>query len=778
MKKVILLLMVVSVSANCCGMATEDFGPDKDRDHPTHAQPGWQKGIVAVPKHPSRVYSMWCNGGENFYFKADPNQINELIDLFSRAYMRDHQLVITDKKEHVKSFRGKQIDYNVSLNMTGGILLGMRRSGDLAQTYEPVLTIYVVKDADILKRLKLPDNIILNCEIEGVSLKSKLQKPSRKLWHGLMQFKDADWYKGCVNGLVTRITLWQKGVKEPIEVSKVGVKGNFSIPFSEHEFARLKKGDWWLTITIGNWLTNPKSDHPKIALETLNTDKAKVETIIISQPSFYHGRILFEDGTPPRLDPAPWPGAEIMVDFSYAGSANIDHLGYFQVFFTDEQYEKLKTKKPGKNIYIPSCTEKGRSTARVIFPVTKLSKEKSNAGVVKIQRPQDYENDRKSKAVDPAKDIESVVQGNSKFAFDLYAKLAADKKLDGNMFFSPYSISTALGMTWAGTRGDTETKFADTMHYPLPQVRQHSVFAILEKQLNTGGANSGYQLSVANSLWGQIGEPFRKDFLELTNKYYGAGIRELDFTSSESAEKARQIINGWVEKKTKDKIKELIAEGLVDDAILVLTNAIYFKGDWNIQFDKKNTKDRPFNISPDEKAQVQMMYLKDDFKYWGDKQLQVIELPYKGEHLSMIVLLPKEIDGIDKLEKQLTVDNLNGWLGNLRKQEVSILLPKFKITWGTIELVNILKEMGLPLKGDYTGISDDAKLYISNILHKAFVAVDEKGTEAAAATAVVMKRTSMGPVFRADRPFVFMIRDNRSGSLLFMGRVTNPAENE
>ena len=381
---------------------------------------------------------------------------------------------------------------------------------------------------------------------------------------------------------------------------------------------------------------------------------------------------------------------------------------------------------------------------------------------------------------DPKADVKTIVGGNSKFAFDLYAKLKDDpdiKKTGGNIFFSPYSISMALGMTWGGTRGRTEKQFAKTMYFTLPQDRQHQAFGKLEQQLNTGGKKGNYQLSVANALWGQKGEPLRKEFLELTNKYYGAGLRELDFTTPELAEKARQIINGWVEKKTNDKIKDLIAKGVLNrETVLILTNAIYFKGDWQIQFDKKNTKDRPFNISSEKKVQAAMMYLKDDFKYWGDENLQVIELPYKGEQLSMVVLLPRVVDGLAELEKKLTLENMDSWMGKTRKQEVSVLLPKFKMTWGAIELKDILKEMGLPLFGDFTGISNDGKLFISNILHKAFVSVDEQGTEAAAATAVVIGKTAIGPTFRADHPFVFMIRDNRSENILFIGRVFDPSK--
>ena len=214
-----------------------------------------------------------------------------------------------------------------------------------------------------------------------------------------------------------------------------------------------------------------------------------------------------------------------------------------------------------------------------------------------------------------------------------------------------------------------------------------------------------------------------------------------------------------------------------------MTNAIYFKGDWAIQFDEKDTRDAAFKVSADKEVIVPMMYQKGDFKYAQEQELQILELPYKDEELSMIVLLPKKVDGLAALEKLLTVKNIDNWLGSLHKQEVIVYLPKFKMTTGPLELKDILKSMGM--KGafslppaDFSGMTGRKDLFISNVLHKAFVAVDEKGTEAAAATAVVMMRGGISPepVFRADHPFVFIIKDNRSGSILFMGKVVNPTK--
>jgi serpin B len=376
-------------------------------------------------------------------------------------------------------------------------------------------------------------------------------------------------------------------------------------------------------------------------------------------------------------------------------------------------------------------------------------------------------------------DVNAVVAANGRFAFDLYARMkdaSAVKEAGGNLFFSPYSISMALAMTYAGARGETERQMAEVLHFTLPQEQLHQAFGELEKQLKQA-KGQGYELSVANALWGQRGEKFLEEFLGLTRRYYGAGLQEVDFVKA--TEDARKTINSWVEKETKNKIKELIKGGVLGrDTVLVLTNAIYFKGDWAIQFDKKNTRNAPFRVSADKKVDVALMHLKEKFKYWTNGDLQILELPYKGEDLSMIVLLPKEVYGLAELEKSLTLENLNDWLLKLQEQEVVVYLPKFKMT-SEAELKNILAALGMPAafsSADFSGITGRRDLFISNVIHKAFVAIDEEGTEAAAATAVVLGRGLMDiPTFRADHPFVFLIRDNRSGSVLFMSRVVNPA---
>jgi serpin B len=397
----------------------------------------------------------------------------------------------------------------------------------------------------------------------------------------------------------------------------------------------------------------------------------------------------------------------------------------------------------------------------------------------------------------PARDqeIEAIVKGNNQFALELYARLRAK---EGNIFFSPYSISTALAMTYAGARNQTEAQMAKALHFPTRQLgsepnenptsaivwtreRFSSAFGKVVKDLNARGKQGKYELHIANALWGQRGYGFLKEFLNLVERYYGGCLNEVDFIGA--TERTRQTINGWVEEKTNNKIKELIARGVLDSMTrLVLTNAIYFKGNWARQFKKERTKDAPFTLLDGSKINVPMMNQTADFNYIETESFQGLELPYIDNELSMVILLPKKVDGIGELEKTLTQENLHKWLVTLRKREVIVSVPKFKET-SEFTLADVLKAMGMrdaftPDAADFSGINGRKDLFISAVIHKAYVDVNEEGTEAAAATGVVMKLTSVGPgqtpVFRADHPFVFVIRDNRSGSILFLGRVLNP----
>jgi serpin B len=374
---------------------------------------------------------------------------------------------------------------------------------------------------------------------------------------------------------------------------------------------------------------------------------------------------------------------------------------------------------------------------------------------------------------------EAVVEGNNRFAVELYAKL---REQEGNLFFSPYSISAALAMTYAGARGETEAQMAKVLHFPSQragdQERFHPAFGAIIKDLNTRGKKGKYELIVSNALWGQKGYEFLAEFLELVKSNYGGRLNEVDFISD--TESARKTINAWVEKKTKDKIKDLIVPGDLNQLTrLVLTNAIYFKGNWASRFKKENTKDAEFTLLSGEKVDTPTMNQTEQFSYMETEDFQGLEMPYVNNELSMIIFLPKRTDGLAEFEKKLTAENLSQWLARLRKREVIVSVPKFKET-SRFSLAGVLKSMGMTdafvsVVADFSGMNGKKELYISKVIHKAFVDVNEEGTEAAAATAVVTRAIAIRPsVFRADHPFLFLIRDNSSGSILFIGRMMNP----
>jgi serpin B len=304
----------------------------------------------------------------------------------------------------------------------------------------------------------------------------------------------------------------------------------------------------------------------------------------------------------------------------------------------------------------------------------------------------------------------------------------------------------------------------------------------LQKQFIQYEKSRGYELLLANALWGQKGEPFLKEFLDLNKNYYGAGLTLLDFKNE--TEKSRQIINSWVEEKTKEKIKDLIPQGGVNEwTVMVLTNAIYFKGIWKTKFEKQYTRRADFYISTKNKVEVDMMLIEENFKGYEDEKMQIVELLYKGDELSMLVILPRETEGITELEKTLTVESLNTLLSKMQPQKIAVNLPKFKMTWGTFSINNALIDLGMPDafggKADFSGINGKGGIWISDVFHQAFIEVNEEGSEAAAGTAVVLTKSSKSniiTIFRADHPFIFIIKDNRSGSILFIGRVMNPAE--
>ena len=380
---------------------------------------------------------------------------------------------------------------------------------------------------------------------------------------------------------------------------------------------------------------------------------------------------------------------------------------------------------------------------------------------------------------DPMREAKELANGINAFARDLHARLATAAK--GDLFFSPFSVEAALAMTAAGARGDTLDEMRKVLHLPADP---HAAFGSLINHLNATGLDKkrGYELSVANAIWAQKGFPWHKEFTELTRKYYGAGLTEVSFAEAEAA---RKRINAWVEKETKEKIKDLIGEGVLDPLTrMVLVNAIYFKGSWLYPFNKKRTKDAPFTRADGSKADVPLMSqtatLNYGKAYFGSQPMEVLELPYAGKELSMLVYLPEKGREFERLTSLHDVTQFTDL--KLAATEVSVFLPRFKVEAG-YSLKPVLMALGMKAAfgpdADFTGMSPRGKdLYISHVLHKAFVDVNEEGTEAAAATGVVMKLSSAPirepKVFRADRPFAFLIRDAKTHSVLFMGRVTNP----
>ena len=373
---------------------------------------------------------------------------------------------------------------------------------------------------------------------------------------------------------------------------------------------------------------------------------------------------------------------------------------------------------------------------------------------------------------------EAIAEGNNKFAIDLYSKLKSE---DGNVFFSPYSISTAIGMTYPGAENETEKQIAKVFHFTEGQKETCKSFGMLQSHLNNIQKKENIKLAIANVIWTQEGVKFLQNYLDLLKKDFQSEINHADFRDPGNCEKARQEINSLVEKKTQGKIKETIPKGALNNKIMVLVNAIYFKGDWQIKFNEKYTnKDGVFFPSPDKKITVPMMYQSKSFKYGEDESTMALELPYKGKETSMLILLPKEKDGIQALEKSLTYDYLQKLQKRMSKRKVDVLLPKFKIE-NEFELSKTLSGMGmkdafLSSDADFSGMLGKEGLYISKAFHKAFVEVDENGTEAAA-TSVVTKTFQSArarPVFKADHPFIFIIRENSTGTILFMGRMSNP----
>ena len=382
--------------------------------------------------------------------------------------------------------------------------------------------------------------------------------------------------------------------------------------------------------------------------------------------------------------------------------------------------------------------------------------------------------------------VESVVDANNMFAFDIYKKLASENSEDDNLFLSPFSISSAFALTYEGAKGETADQIGSVFYFPENIDTLRNGYLDVNTGINAGDPE--YDLEVANALWAEETYQFLEDYINTAETYYSAETTNLDFINQ--PEESRVTINDWVAEKTNNKIEDLIPEGMIDSLTrLVITNAIYFKGTWVLQFDENMTAEADFTTPSGEIVTVDMMKRTDDDAIYGYAEtddLQVLEMPYEnetGKKLSMIVLLSKEND-LQEAEDALNEGEFEEIVGSIESQQVKVYFPKFKLETEYL-LSDTLIDMGMPAAftsaADFSGMDGTTGLYISDVVHKAFIEVNEEGTEAAAATAVVFAKGMSPeeetiPVFRADHPFIFMIQDDETGNILFIGRISNPAE--
>ncbi|HNX16809.1 MAG TPA: serpin family protein [Methanoregula sp.] len=379
----------------------------------------------------------------------------------------------------------------------------------------------------------------------------------------------------------------------------------------------------------------------------------------------------------------------------------------------------------------------------------------------------------------------SVVDANNQFTHDLFREISLNQTTgNDNILFSPFSISSALAITYEGARGNTADEIRSVFYFPENSTSMREGFALLNAGINSKDA--GYTLSTANALWAEKTYPFLPEYIGTAETYYAANTTNLDFKGQPEA--SRQSINSWLEDKTNNKIKDLLPPGSIAPITrLVITNAVYFKGTWQKQFDANKTADAPFRKPDGTTVTVKMMQRTDKdavYPYTENADLQVITLPYtstSGKGLSMLVLLPKD-DDLSTIDQYLDPVNLSALTQSESSRRVMVYFPKFKIET-RYSLPKTLGTMGMPTafsdRADFSGMDGTKILYISDAIHKAYIDVNEEGTEAAAATAVVMwvkavETEEPVPVFRADHPFVFLIQDDDSGAILFAGRITNP----
>lgn len=379
----------------------------------------------------------------------------------------------------------------------------------------------------------------------------------------------------------------------------------------------------------------------------------------------------------------------------------------------------------------------------------------------------------------PALILNNFTDANNQFAIDLYLKYKSEK---GNVFFSPYSITSALAMTYEGARGLTAEEMQKALHLPNDKTKIRADFAQIYNTINK--ADKPYQLSTANALWAQKDYQFLKEYLNTTSTYYAGKATNLDFAAD--TENSRKTINTWVEGKTNDRIKDLIPAGMLDpETKLVLTNAVYFKANWSEPFKAENTRNEQFTLSNGTSVDAKMMHITSYYNYGETSNLQILEMPYLGDDLSMLIILPKE-NSLNEVENSISTKNMDEWEKAMQQEKVQVSLPKFKFETKYL-MANDLAQMGMPIAftddADFSGMTGKMDLKISQVIHQTFLEVAEYGTEAAAATAVIMmptmaiqQPTQSPKIFTADHPFIFAIKEKSTGNILFLGRLSDPSK--
>ena len=378
----------------------------------------------------------------------------------------------------------------------------------------------------------------------------------------------------------------------------------------------------------------------------------------------------------------------------------------------------------------------------------------------------------------PDEDIQQLTSDDAAFAFDLLRKATGGD----NFFMSPHSISIALGMTYGGAREQTAAQMKTALHFDLVPERLHPAFGALDLALaarNGKPVQNGhaFELYVTNSLWGQHDYVFLGPYLDLLAENYGAGLSLMDFVTN--AEGSRRAINGWVSDHTETRIPELIPMGIIDaQTVLVLTNAIYFAASWKDKFEPANTSDASFTKLDGAQVTAPTMHQTKQHRYAEGDGWQAMELAYTGDDVSMLVILPAT-GTFEAYRSKLDASHLASVVAGLKTRLVEVSLPKFRFTT-QLKVKPALQALGMTdafeSNADFSGMDGTRTLYIQDVIHEAFVSVDEKGTEAAAATAVIVN-TRGAPeraVFNADRPFLILVRDNPTGAVLFVGQVTSP----